>query len=369
MTAQDEFRLSFYRDIETPGSKENVTRAMHIETGEIFMKKTLPASNVEVYKTLRDASPAHIPAIREIIEDGDSIIVIEEYIQGRTLADILEDGVMTDTQAESVMIQLCNTLQFLHSCKPAIIHRDIKPSNLILNNSNTLYLIDFDASRTYAEGESQDTVLMGTQHYAAPEQYGFGQSDERADIYAAGVVLNLMLTGKFPDEELCKGKMRSVVKKCTQMDPRKRFQSAMDLKLGVTDGTASSLPPGFRSGDISHMIIAICGYAGILFISLRNPIFETDPDISAFGHFCERIFSATAMLLLVFYVFNYRGFRDIFPFSKNLLRHTAKDPGNASPVFRILNMLRIIVGAVLVFLGPIVLLALLEGFFSVNPFK
>ena len=90
-------------------------------------------------------------------------------------------------------------------------------------------LIDFDASRIFKSNTNQDTQILGTTGYAAPEQYGIAQTDERADIYSLGVLLNIMLTGKHPSKELASGRLGRIVQKCTMVNPEKRYKSVLYL--------------------------------------------------------------------------------------------------------------------------------------------
>ena len=88
---------------------------------------------------------------------------------------------------------LCNILEALHSMTPPIIHRDIKPSNIIITSYNYAMLLDFNAAKQFSGQNESDTVLIGTPGYAAPEQYGFGSSSPKTDIYSLGIVLREML--------------------------------------------------------------------------------------------------------------------------------------------------------------------------------
>ena len=90
---------------------------------------------------------------------------------------------------------MCKALWVLHSL--GAVHRDVKPENIILRGSEAV-LIDFDAARLYKPEESGDTQVLGTTGFAAPEQYGLSQTDRRADIYAVGILMNVMLTGEHP---------------------------------------------------------------------------------------------------------------------------------------------------------------------------
>jgi serine/threonine protein kinase len=108
------------------------------------------------------------------------------------------------------------------------VHRDIKPENVILRETGAV-LIDFDASRIYKEAQENDTKVLGTTGYAAPEQYGIAQTDGRADIYSLGVLMNVMLTGKHPATVLAGGRMGHIILRCTMMNPDKRFQTIRHL--------------------------------------------------------------------------------------------------------------------------------------------
>lgn len=88
-------------------------------------------------------------------------------------------------------------------------------------------LIDFDASRIVKANSSADTQVLGITGFAAPEQYGLSQSDERADIYAMGVLLNVMLAGKHPSQQLAPGRMGRIILKCTMANPKKRCKSIL----------------------------------------------------------------------------------------------------------------------------------------------
>ena len=108
------------------------------------------------------------------------------------------------------------------------VHRDIKPENVLLRGSEAV-LIDFDAARFFRPGRDEDTQVLGTTGYAAPEQYGLAQSDARADIYSLGVLLNVMLTRRHPSRVTAPGRMGRIVQKCTMINPERRYQSALDL--------------------------------------------------------------------------------------------------------------------------------------------
>lgn len=180
----------------------------------------------EVYRRLLTISCPNLPQILEVAEGGGMVAVLEEYIQGDSLAFLLEGALFTPAEARNITLQLCNALYALHSL--GAVHRDIKPENVMLRGDKAI-LIDFDASRIFKSACSADTQILGTTGYAAPEQYGIFQTDHRADIYSMGVLLNIMLTGKHPSRALAKGHLGHVVRKCTMVNPDQRYQNVRAL--------------------------------------------------------------------------------------------------------------------------------------------
>ena len=159
-------------------------------------------------------------------EKDGNVAVLEEYIQGDTLAALLKADVFSQKEARRLGRQICVGLWALHTL--GAVHRDVKPENVILRE-NQAVLIDFDASRLVKEQNTTDTLVLGTTGYAAPEQYGIAQSDRRTDIYAMGVLLNILCTGRHPSEVPAKGHLGRVIRKCTMMSPDNRYQDVLSL--------------------------------------------------------------------------------------------------------------------------------------------
>lgn len=177
----------------------------------------------------------------ELVREADGLVTtLEEYIQGDTLAFLLAAGSLTPKQSKEIMLQLCRGLSVLHDL--GIIHRDIKPENVILRG-DTAVLIDFDAARVEKNTGSHDTVLMGTAGYAAPEQYGFAQTDARSDIYSMGVLLNIMLTGQHPAAQLTDGCYAEVIQRCIEVNADRRYQSAAELAKALDTARSSKKQP------------------------------------------------------------------------------------------------------------------------------
>ena len=202
-----------------------VSVVRHKKSGTRYVFRRYSGSG-EVYRRLLPVLCPHLPQIMEAAEQDGQTAVLEEYVQGDTLAELLTGAKLTEKEARQVTMQLCQALHVLHSM--GAVHRDVKPENVILRGSDAV-LIDFDAARIYKDESESDTQVLGTTGFAAPEQYGIFQSDERADTFSLGVLLNIMLTGKHPSREMAAGKMGRIVRKCTMTAPEQRYQSARAL--------------------------------------------------------------------------------------------------------------------------------------------
>ena len=215
----EEFRLLK----ESPRGSVELIR--HRQSGKQFILRRF-TGNGEVYRKLLDCSCPCLPLIYEAAERDGENIVIEEYIQGDTLDFLLQGALCSPAETRQIVRQLCQALWVLHSM--AAVHRDIKPKNVILRGNDAV-LIDFDAARLHKPETEADTQILGTTGFAAPEQYGLGQSDTRTDIYSLGVLMNVMLTGQHPSKKLAEGRLGRVIQRCTQVNPAKRYKDVMNL--------------------------------------------------------------------------------------------------------------------------------------------
>ena len=277
--------LSCYQEIKPLSGKENVILVKNTVDGKKYVKKRLKSYDLGVYKALAEKPVENMPKIYGLYFDNGSLIVIEEYIEGTTIKEHLATNkLFSEAVTTEVAKQLCKTLNKLHRCKPAIIHRDIKPSNVIITPDNRVVLIDLNAAKFEKKHENTDTVLLGTVGYAAPEQYGFGSSTPQTDIYALGVLMNIMLTGFLPSEKLGEGKLKRIIKRCVELNPKDRYGSADKLSKDLKRYKSryiSWLPPGFRSFNIFKMLVACLGYYAIVWSS-----YELALDFEAEGSIC-----------------------------------------------------------------------------------
>ena len=208
---------------ESPRGSVRLIR--HRATGKPFILRRF-TGNAEVYQKLLGYSCQNLPEILEVAVDGENALVIEEFIEGDTLGFLLEGALFTPQETREIVDQLCQALWVLHSM--AAVHRDIKPENVIMRRRQAV-LIDFDAARLHKPEQEADTQVLGTTGFAAPEQYGLSQSDVRTDIYALGVLMNVMLTGEHPSKKLAEGRMGRIIERCTRVSPEKRYKNVLRL--------------------------------------------------------------------------------------------------------------------------------------------
>lgn len=174
----------------------------------------------------------NFPKIFDYCNNDDETFILEEYIAGCRLDEVLKLKNISKKQASKYGIDICKALEFLHSKK--IIHRDVKPTNIIITPNDNAVLVDIQSTRIISEDRDTDTKTIGTIGYAAPEQYGIIQSTPQTDIYALGVTLNEMVTNQHPSVASCKGRLGKIIEKCTHTQISKRYKTVEDLRKDLT---------------------------------------------------------------------------------------------------------------------------------------
>lgn len=240
---------------------------------------------------LKKLSHPNLPSIIDIIDQDDNFLIVMDYVEGVTLNKILnENGAQKQEDVVNWAIQLCDVLQYLHTREPSIIYRDMKPSNVMLRYDGSVVLIDFGTAREYKKQATGDTTCLGTQGYAAPEQFGGqGQTDARTDIYCLGATMYHLLTGHNPseppyemypithwDSTLSSG-LEGIILKCTQKNPEDRYQSAEELMYALQNYKDLDVPMIRRYkrtvGMFAFLIVMVilCGALSIgTMVAARN---------------------------------------------------------------------------------------------------
>ena len=192
---------------------------------------------------LKKLNHPHLPSIIDVIDCDDTFLIVMDYIEGNPLSKALEtSGAQNQDDVIEWAKQLCDVLGYLHSRKPPIIYRDMKPSNVMLKPDGNVMLIDFGTAREFKSTSVADTTCLGTQGYAAPEQFGgHGQTDARTDIYCLGATMYHLVTGHNPAtppyemypirqwNPMLSSGLEEIILKCTQRNPEDRYQSCAEL--------------------------------------------------------------------------------------------------------------------------------------------
>lgn len=230
------------------------------EVGPYVRKRFALSSGMgDAYRRLWEAQEGgqrflHLPRILECYDTESERVVVMEHVNGSTLSEVIYQRDPSVALGLDVFRQLCDAVSELHErFDPPIIHRDLKPSNIMLSPSG-LTIIDFGIARSFDPERTEDTRHLGTRNYALPEQFGFGQTSVRSDIYSMGMVLYYCLTERTPaaslagsgfeDEAIPLG-LRSVLMKATQFDPQQRYGSVAEMRRDVEEvaRTLHQLPP------------------------------------------------------------------------------------------------------------------------------
>ena len=220
-------------------------------------------------RLLRGLEHLNIPRIADFFEEKGRACLVMEFIWGESLEKRLEaaNAPLLETDVLTWAVQLCDALEYLHGLRPPIIFRDLKPSNVMVTNTGLVKLIDFGIARTYKVGKKRDTVAMGSENYAAPEQWGKGQTDARSDVYALGATMyhllaNMAPTPAFlPSEPLPLGNYNAalsrrtiaLVERAMDRDRQGRFQSAKAMRQALIEALPIPyVPPARAASRISE---------------------------------------------------------------------------------------------------------------------
>lgn len=218
---------------------------------EIVVQSAIAEANM-----IKQLDNPAIVRIVDIIDNGNVIYIIEDFVEGETLEALLDaDGAQPEELVVEWGKQLCEAFDYLHTRTPPIIYRDMKPANVMLTPEGKLRVIDFGIAREYKEHNLKDTTSLGTRGYAPPEQFG-GKTDARSDIYSLGVTLFQLVTGRDPclastelkpvrqiDPKLSEG-IETIIQKCVQHDPANRYQSCVELLYDLEH--ISEIGAGYR---------------------------------------------------------------------------------------------------------------------------
>ena len=262
----DKLKLWQLREIKNIDS--TTTLVENLYSKEIMLRKVLGRSVFPVMTKISELKHPNLMRIYDAMDDGKNCIILAEYVEGDTLDTIIKMNLpYAQKNAVKWTEQICSATAELH--KAGVVHRDINPNNVMVDRTGSIRLVDFNISREIKENKNRDTTIMGTVGYTSPEQFGFEQTDGRADVYSIGVLLNVMLTGNNPQYILCDGRYRDIVIKATKINRDERYSTVLELSYALRGKSKERLPiierflhavPGFRTGKLWKMLVASLFY-------------------------------------------------------------------------------------------------------------
>ena len=211
-----------------------------------LIRKSIPLeiANPAAWAAAMDIDDPMLPKIESLYRLPDMLVVVYEYVEGESLKTLMERGVSFDAdQVANYVCNVCHAASCLHAV--GVLHRDITPSNVIVGNGKA-HLVDLGIARQQRVDAKHDTTTLGTWGFAAPEQFGFAQTDVRSDVYSIGRVLGYLLTGVSPslpnyEQELAnlanaggkRGSLATIAQRAASFEPSARYQSAYDLETDI----------------------------------------------------------------------------------------------------------------------------------------
>ena len=330
---------------------QNIDLVRNNFTGQLMIRRISPSEDYPVLRTLCGIRHRNLMEIYDVRWQDGICISLCEFINGTSPAARVENRQLYDVKsAKRILCQICDGLTALH--KHGIVHRDIKPENIMITSDGTVKIIDYSISRLIKPDKRKDTTVLGTAGYASPEQFGFAQTSGKADIYACGVLLNYLLTGKLPNEELHQGVLKTVIEQCIEIDENKRFPSAEELKK-VLLGQKINPPrtfqplPGFRSKHVFPKIITVIFYIAWLFMLLVYITGFSGFLKTGLKNIIQQLILMTDIMVL-WTALPYMLFGDMFRMSERI---NPNNPRNGKYVLRLLGVVSIILGFVLIIVG------------------
>lgn len=224
LSQEEILQICSYEELDSIDGRDDITLIRRNEDNKLFVKKFLKIYDESIYQFIKENPVNNMPRIEEMYKGDNGLIVIEEYISGDNLLELINNHEVSSERALEITKNICHILLSLNNLDKPIIHRDIKPSNIIISGNGDVYLLDINVAKWSEEEKTGNTKLFGTPYFAAPEQFGYGLNPmtTKADIYGVGLLFNIMLTGKYPIEEKAQEPYWSVIEKCIKLEASER---------------------------------------------------------------------------------------------------------------------------------------------------
>lgn len=226
-------------------------------------------NEMEIMEKMADRKLSGIPKAYRIFEENGEVYLVREYIEGMSLAQmVLQKGGISEAEICRISRKICQTAEQFQNPDETMIHRDIKPENIVVTPGGEVVFIDFGTMRSYKKDGSRDTFVVGTRGTAAPEQYGYTQTDQRTDVYAIGQTMLYMVSESYEMNQLSEcavsRRMKKIIEKACSFEPDKRYGDAAQLRRAVEKCQANNRKKVYKKAGAVFGLIA-AGYILAIF--------------------------------------------------------------------------------------------------------
>lgn len=226
-------------------------------------------NEMEIMEKMADRKLSGIPKTYRIFEENGEVYLVREYIEGMSLAQmVLQKGGISEAEICRISRKICQTAEQFQNPDEPMIHRDIKPENIVVTPGSEVVFIDFGTMRSYKKDGSRDTFVVGTRGTAAPEQYGYTQTDQRTDVYAIGQTMLYMVSESYEMNQLSEcavsRRMKKIIEKACSFEPDKRYGDAAQLRRAVEKCQANNRKKVYKKAGAVFGLIA-AGYILAIF--------------------------------------------------------------------------------------------------------
>ena len=226
-------------------------------------------NEMEIMEKMADRKLSGVPKAYRIFEENGEVYLVREYIEGMSLAQmVLQKGGISEAEIYRISRKICQTAEQFQNPDEPMIHRDIKPENIVVTPGGEVVFIDFGTMRSYKKDGSRDTFVVGTRGTAAPEQYGYTQTDQRTDVYAIGQTMLYMVSESYEMNQLSEcavsRRMKKIIEKACSFEPDKRYGDAAQLRRAVEKCQANNRKKVYKKAGAVFGLIA-AGYILAIF--------------------------------------------------------------------------------------------------------
>lgn len=250
--------------------RENVSGILCVLKWGRKLQAEMLCNEMEILQKLTDMGLTGIPKAYRIFEENSGVYFLREYIEGTPLSQmVLQKGGIQERELCRISIKICRVAEQFQKLEDPMIHRDIKPENIVITHGGEVAFIDFGTMRSYKKDSQRDTFVVGTRGTAAPEQYGYNQTDQRTDVYAIGRTMLYMATESYELDQILEcgvnRELKKIIKKACSFEPDKRYADAAELGRAIEKCQENNKKNGYKKAGAVVGLIAAGYVLAILF--------------------------------------------------------------------------------------------------------